>query len=309
MSGFTEAGVELLGLLTEAEYAFTPVTPATHARVVGRAHRSRARDLRDVFGWSLPFAPDLLPLDLLAALCSLGGVEREHDLFRSKVRVAKVRGHLFLHSAYPTIEEDAVFLGPDTLRFVDYVSAEMLGGPSPGRIVDLGAGAGVGGIIAGLSKPSARLTLVDVNPRALSFSRVNAARAGVDADFVESAGLDGVRNPFDLVLANPPFIMDDDRTRRYRHGGGLHGGEVSAEWVRAAARRLPPGGRLIMYTGSAVVDGRSPLLEQLAREAPALGCELHQREIDPDIFGEELARPEYGDVERIAAVGLVVKRL
>jgi len=30
--------------------------------------------------------------------------------------------------------------------------------------------------------------------------------------------------------------------------------------------------------------------------------------VDPDVFGEELGQPAYGEVERIAAVGLVVQR-
>jgi len=46
----------------------------------------------------------------------------------------------------------------------------------------------------------------------------------------------------------------------------------------------------------------------LERELPALGCTLRYRELDPDLFGEELDKPAYADVERIAAVGAVVER-
>ena len=38
------------------------------------------------------------------------------------------------------------------------------------------------------------------------------------------------------------------------------------------------------------------------------GCALRYREIDPDVFGEQLDLPGYEDVERIAAVGAVLSR-
>jgi hypothetical protein len=34
---------------------------------------------------------------------------------------------------------------------------------------------------------------------------------------------------------------------------------------------------------------------------------LDLSEIDPDVFGEELDQPGYGQVERIAAIGAVIK--
>jgi len=45
---------QLLAALEARRYHFITPTPTTHARVIAR--RSEARDLRDVFGWSLPFA-------------------------------------------------------------------------------------------------------------------------------------------------------------------------------------------------------------------------------------------------------------
>ena len=41
-------------------YRFTTVTPATHARADAREDARTARTLRDIFGWSRPFSPDLL---------------------------------------------------------------------------------------------------------------------------------------------------------------------------------------------------------------------------------------------------------
>ena len=60
----TKALVELVRELRRTGYEFVTVSPETHRRVNERAHaggRASARSLRDVFGWSRPFARELLP--------------------------------------------------------------------------------------------------------------------------------------------------------------------------------------------------------------------------------------------------------
>jgi methylase of polypeptide subunit release factors len=136
---------------------------------------------------------------------------------------------------------------------------------------------------------------------------VNAAHAGVEVETVESDGMAAIPAGFDLAISNPPFIFEEGAPI-YRQGGGMHGAELSLAWTVDAARKLAPGGRVLLYTGSAIVDGRDPLRERLQRELPALRCSLRWRELDPDIFGEELAKPHYADVERIAAIGAVVEK-
>ena len=212
---------------------------------------------------------------------------------------------LFLHSAYPTDEKDSVFLGPDSYRFARFLAEEI---PSPSEVrhlVDIGAGAGVGAIAAAPLVGAAKITLTDVNPLALYFARLNARHAGVAIDTLECEGVDGVADPIQFVIANPPFIVDPD-ARSYRHGGGLHGARLSLDWAEAAARRIVPGGRMLLYTGSAIVDGRDRVEEELLQSLPPLGCSLRYAEIDPDIFGEQLDKPGYEDVERIAAIGAVI---
>jgi methylase of polypeptide subunit release factors len=153
--------------------------------------------------------------------------------------------------------------------------------------------------------PGARLTLCDINPLALRLARINARHAGLEVETVEG-GIENVRGGFDAAIANPPFMIDEE-ARPYRDGGDMHGGRISLDWSLEALRRLDPGGRLLLYTGSAIVDGRDELREALEREVAALGGSLRYRELDSDIYGEELEKPAYRDVERIAAVGAVVE--
>src|SRR5690606_29082537 len=119
--------VRLLGALEQLGYDFTPVTPATHGRVIARSGMRKARDLRGVFGWSLPFDAELLPPALLDLMTRAGFLERTGNAFKSKVRVSRLDGLLFLHSAFPTTADDSVFLGPDTVRFAAFIAANLAG--------------------------------------------------------------------------------------------------------------------------------------------------------------------------------------
>jgi methylase of polypeptide subunit release factors len=300
-----EALLALLRALEARDYRFVTPTPATHARVLARPDRRRARSLRDVLGWSLPFDRDLLEPDLLDLLAR-GGVLAETEAgLKSRLRVSSMDGGLFLHSAYPTDEEDAVFFGPDSYRFAAFIAAEIGGaGAQPLRVVDIGAGSGVGALVTARLAPKARATLSDVNPAALRLARINAAFAGVEVETVTTEGFDGLDGPWDLVLANPPYIADA-AGRDYRDGGDMHGGRLSLDLARQAAGRLAPGGQLLLYTGAAIVEGRDALRAALEPAMAAAGCRLRYRELDPDVFGEELEKPPYADVERIAAVGAV----
>jgi methylase of polypeptide subunit release factors len=300
----------LLGLLRAVEstgYRFVTVTPETHRRVLDRRGSAPAADLRDVFGWSLPFELEMLPGPVRDALRRSAMVTQCSGAWKSLVRISSLGERLFLHSAYPTTQRDAVFFGPDSYRFAAFLAAEI---PKVGpvrRVVDIGAGAGVGGIVAGGLLPDARLSLTDINPLALRLARINALHAGLEVELIEGEGIDGIAGSIDLAIANPPFIIDAE-ARSYRDGGDLHGARLSLDWALAAAARLRPGGAMLLYTGSAIVGGSDGLREALAEALPGLACTMRYREIDPDIFGEQLDEPGYEAVERIAAVGIVIRR-
>ena len=303
------ASLELLGLLGSREYHFVTVTPVTHARIVARRGSAPAETLRDVFGWNVPFEMDILERDIAACLEAAELLIPESDLWRSAVRVSTVDGRLYLHSGFPTSEDNAVFLGPDSYRFANLISDELVRQPAPAgaRIVDIGTGAGVGAIIAADRCPGAELIATDINPQALRLARLNARAAGAALECIETEALDGIAGSFDLALLNPPYMVDE-KGRAYRDGGGMHGGQLSLDLAEAVLPRLNPGGRLILYTGSAIAAGEDVLGQKLAALARDAGCAIRYREIDPDVFGEELIERRYAGVDRIAVVSAIMTR-
>lgn len=304
MSGSPEALRAVLVELSRLEYRFTTVSPETHARVLARGPERLARSLRDVFGYSRRFAPDFLPRPLMSLLVEAGGCEElPCGSFRARVRVSSLGHLLFAHSAFPTSEPDAVFFGPDSYRFARAIRQLTA---TATRAVDVGCGTGVGGVaLSHFGSISSPVVLADVNPRALALARVNAAHAGVSAEVIESDVLRSVEGRVDLVISNPPYLVDG-AGRAYRHGGGPHGEALSQRIVTEALGRLDRdgGGSLLLYTGVAIVDGVDPFLTSIREALQQSGAKYSYEEVDPDVFGSELSQPAYGDAERIAAVVL-----
>lgn len=300
MEAKREALLELGRRLARGGYPFVTPTPETHRRVLAR--KGLARDLRDVFGWSCPFSAAWMDPTLLSLLREAGECADEApDRCRARVRFATLGGGLYVHSAYPTVEDDAVFFGPDTYRFCAFVAREA---PPSRFVVDVGCGAGAGGMVAARASGAAKLSLADVNARALSLAEVNARLAGLRASIVRSDVLAAIEGQPDLIVTNPPF-MRDTAARTYRDGGGAHGEALSLRILRESLERLAPGGTLLLYTGAPVVEGRDVFFE--AARPMLEGRTYAYRELDPDIFGEALDDPGYERVERIAAVGLRVR--
>jgi methylase of polypeptide subunit release factors len=298
----------LLHALGEREYAFVTPTPASHARIVARPTMREGRGLADVFGWNLPFARSLLAPDLLAILEAGDLLEPvEGGLLRSKVRVSSLRGALYAHSSYPTVDEDAVFFGPDSYRFANLIAAELpgLGLPDHFTAADVGTGAGVGAMVIKQLCPNARAIGTDVNPQALRFAAANAEVAGAAIELIEAEAARPLGMPLDIVVANPPYIIDP-KSRTYRDGGDLHGAKVSIDMVAEMLPQLSDRGWLILYTGSAIVGGEDRLQRELGKLAAGAGRTCRYSSLDPDVFGEELARDIYCEVDRIELVAAVL---
>jgi tRNA1(Val) A37 N6-methylase TrmN6 len=143
-----------------------------------------------------------------------------------------------------------------------------------GTVVDLGAGAGVAGLVVVSRCPGARVVLVERDPIAVDCARATLALAGnralagrvtiVTADVLAPEALrtaDGLgRAIADMVIVNPPFRPADAGTvspnpaRSAAHV--LSGGELGT-WLRTTASVLRPRGRLAVIFRA---DGLATLL-------------------------------------------------
>lgn len=303
----TDALTRLAHALLADGYHFTTVSPATHQRMVARPEKAWATSARDVFGWNRPFRKPVLPDHIMSCMRDADVLEPVEDGWRSRVRFSTLNTGLYVHSAFPTMDTDAVFFGPDTYRFVRSIDAYLhMRRAGVERAVDIGCGAGPGAISIARRHPQAQIHALDINPAALQATMVNARVNHVNNVVPHESNLfSAVDGSFDLIVANPPYL-NDPAGRAYRHGGGALGEQLSISILEAALPRLAPTGTLLLYTGVAMVDGVDPLRQYATRNLGKLPLAWHYEELDPDVFGDELDTEAYSHADRIAAVLLTV---
>jgi salicylate hydroxylase len=160
--------LSLLQFLAKNGYRFTTTTPLTHQRILNRIDANTAVDLRDVFGWNMQFAEASAPAGLLSQMQRAGILRRTGTKLQSFLRVATIKNDLFLHSSYPTLQEDSVFFGPDTYRFAQFIlrslSAYQASQPSAGLTAALA--------LEKYTDDSIKITLLDRNKNSMDYKGI-----------------------------------------------------------------------------------------------------------------------------------------
>ena len=122
-------------------------------------------------------------------------------------------------------------------------------------VVDLGAGSGALSLAIATEAENARVIAVEKSADAITWLKRNVSRIDEKVRIVQgdvSEVLIGVK--CDLVIANPPYIPDDQVLPRDVAGfephialfGGPTGIEIPRQFIRAAARLLKSGGVLVI---------------------------------------------------------------
>jgi methylase of polypeptide subunit release factors len=148
--------------------------------------------------------------------------------------------------------------------------------------LDVGTGCGVQALH--LSRHAGAVTATDVLPRALELARLTARLNRLDWELLPGDLLDPVAGRrFDLIVANPPFVVGPgDGGFAYRDSG-LAGDEVCRRLVRRAPAHLADGGWCQLLANWVHVAGE-PWQDRLAGWLAGSGCDawVWQREIvDP----------------------------
>ena len=130
------------------------------------------------------------------------------------------------------------------------------------RVLDLGTGSGCLLISLLHEMKGAHGVGVDIAPEAITIARHNAERNGVAdrASFQEAHWGAGITGPFDLIVSNPPYIVEsiidtlEPEVRVHDPRLALSGGEDGLEAYRAIADALPallaPDGVVALEIGS-----------------------------------------------------------
>ena len=158
---------------------------------------------------------------------------------------------------------------PETEQLVELVQSQT-SIPDP-RILDVGTGSGVIALSLAIKYPMATVAACDISEDALALARANAARHGLEprVSFRQSDLLAGIEGPFDILVANLPYIPSGeipDLSREVQHDpstaldGGPDGLALISRLIADAPRVLAPGGLLALEIGIGQAGAVSALL-------------------------------------------------
>ncbi len=91
-----------------------------------------------------------------------------------------------------------------------------------GKVLDMGCGIGVIGILLKKYKSDIDLTLIDVNERAVELTKINSQNYKQDNKVILSDGFTALDDKFDCIVSNPPIRIGKEKlyslfTQAYEH--------------------------------------------------------------------------------------------
>ena len=121
--------------------------------------------------------------------------------------------------------------------------------------LDLGCGAGTLALL--LAAHAGRVIGCDINPRAIEFSRFNAALNGIaNVEFRCGDGYAPVSGErFDLIVSQPPYYPRHSGAALTFLHGGERGDEIARRVVEGVAGQLAAGGRALIFSSWLEDDG------------------------------------------------------
>jgi release factor glutamine methyltransferase len=171
------------------------------------------------------------------------------DLRVSRVPLAYIIGRREFYSLEFEVSPEVLIPRPETETLVT-AALEALTARPTANVIDLGTGSGAIALAIAVNAPHARVTATDISVQALEIAKQNARRLGVDgrvdfrrADCWDILDAGGALERYDLIVANPPYIREDEinalapEVRDFEPRIALAGGTDGLDFYRRIAAR------------------------------------------------------------------------
>ncbi len=113
--------------------------------------------------------------------------------------------------------------------------AEQVNRHAFGKVLDLGTGSGIQGIIAAIN--GCEVTFADIDDKAVSCARSNASLNGARGKFVKSDLFEGIEGKFNTIIFNPPYLASNEIAEKDLDGG-KEGRELIDRFIGAYRNHL-----------------------------------------------------------------------
>ncbi len=187
-----------------------------------------------------------------------GAARRFGEMVRRRVRrepVAYILGRKGFRGLELAVDGRALIPRPETELLVE-IALEL----EPSTALDVGTGSGAVALAVADELPGCEVTGTDTSTAALDLARENAERLDIDARVRFERGTVPEGRRFELVLANLPYVREDEWESlapeitgyepREALVGGTDGVEAIAATVPATIAALEPGASLALEVGA-----------------------------------------------------------
>lgn len=184
------------------------------------------------------------------------------------------------------VDRRALIPRPETETLVERAVEMVRAGECRGdRIMDIGAGCGCIAVSLALLLPRTSVHATDISEGAVALARENAERLGVGRRITFQVGdvysplPESLKNSFDLIVSNPPYVSDAEYRslergiREFEPPAALRGGadglDVFRRIAAGATDHLVRGGVLAVEIGENQARAAAGILERSGRLAVA----------------------------------------
>ena len=122
--------------------------------------------------------------------------------------LAYIVGHKEFFNLDLLVDSRVLVPRPETETLVDW-ALELVVSHGP-RVLDLGTGSGAIALAIKRARTGVQVEAVDNSADALNVARLNARRLSLDVTFRQASWLAGSTDFYDLIVANPPYVAQDD---------------------------------------------------------------------------------------------------
>jgi release factor glutamine methyltransferase len=174
--------------------------------------------------------------------------------------LAYIVGHREFYGIEFMCSPVALIPRPETEMLVDFALEEVANREGTIVIADIGTGTGAVTVAVALNAPGASMVAVDRSRTALKLARQNANHSSVNGiSFIQTDLLGGLRK-FDVILANLPYVAEDEwhklprEIREFEPREALVGGATGIELISyllaEAPHHLRPGAVVALEIGA-----------------------------------------------------------
>ena len=200
--------------------------------------------------------------------------------------LAYITGHKEFWSLDFAVGPGVLIPRPDSETLIETALRLFPDKSAPLSILDLGTGSGCLLIAALKEFPNAHGVGIDSSPDALAWARRNLAAHRLEdrASLIETGWLEEASPGFDLILANPPYILTADiaglapevaaHEPRAALDGGPDGLAAYRDLAPRIARLLSPSGYALLEIGLGQGDAVATLLTGAGLKVPTINPDL-----------------------------------